>query len=300
MLTRRSVLGAAGAGLALAGSGWPRLSESRAAGAPVTPGVPAGIADAATLETLPGKKPLIRLAYRPPNYESPIEYFRTPITPNDEFFVRYHLSDIPRRRCRDLEARGRRRRRQWADRAHARRSEDAAGRRGRRRQPVLGQPARPVQAARAGRRMGLWRDGLRALEGRPAQGRARQGRPQEGSDRDRVQRRRRAGLRQDARLHQEHSGVEGDRGIDADRLRDERRAAAASQRLPGAPHRAGLDRHLLDEAPHLDHGADQAAGRFLDEPGLPHSGRQVPGGGAFRLAGKRHRRRRSPRWSSTR
>src|SRR6202051_3082069 len=95
MLTRRSVLGAAGAGLTLAGSGWPRFSESRAAGAPVTPGVPAGIADAATMETLPGKKPLIRLSYRPPNYESPLDYFRTSITPNDEFFIRYHLSDIP-------------------------------------------------------------------------------------------------------------------------------------------------------------------------------------------------------------
>ena len=47
------------------------------------------------MESLPGKKPLIRLSYRPPNYESPLEYFRTPITPNDQFFVRYHLSDIP-------------------------------------------------------------------------------------------------------------------------------------------------------------------------------------------------------------
>ena len=68
------------AGSALAGSGWPRLSESRAAGAAVTPGVPAGIVDAATLETLPGKKPLIRLSYRPPNYEFPLDYFRNPIT----------------------------------------------------------------------------------------------------------------------------------------------------------------------------------------------------------------------------
>ena len=47
------------------------------------------------MEALPGKKPLIKLSYRPPNYEAPLEYFRTPITPNDEFFVRYHLSDIP-------------------------------------------------------------------------------------------------------------------------------------------------------------------------------------------------------------
>src|SRR6202795_5381068 len=95
MLTRRSVLGATGAGLALASSGWPRLSESRAAGAVLTPAVPAGVVDAAAMETLPGKKPLIRLSYRPPNYESPLDYFRTSITPNDEFFIRYHLSDIP-------------------------------------------------------------------------------------------------------------------------------------------------------------------------------------------------------------
>jgi DMSO/TMAO reductase YedYZ molybdopterin-dependent catalytic subunit len=47
------------------------------------------------METLPGKKPLIRLSYRPPNYEAPLDYFRTPITPNDEFYIRYHLSDIP-------------------------------------------------------------------------------------------------------------------------------------------------------------------------------------------------------------
>src|SRR5262249_23391467 len=49
----------------------------------------------AVLDALPGKKPLIKLTYRPPNYETPLEYFRTAITPNDAFFVRYHLADIP-------------------------------------------------------------------------------------------------------------------------------------------------------------------------------------------------------------
>ncbi len=97
MLTRRSLLEAAGAGAALGGSalGLPKLFAANAAGAELTPGVPAGIAAAAAMEALPGKKPLIRLSYRPPNYESPLDYFRTPITPNDEFFVRYHLSNIP-------------------------------------------------------------------------------------------------------------------------------------------------------------------------------------------------------------
>jgi sulfite dehydrogenase len=57
--------------------------------------LPDGIRNSAVLDSLPGKKPLIKLTYRPPNYETPIEYFRTAITPNDAFYVRYHLSFIP-------------------------------------------------------------------------------------------------------------------------------------------------------------------------------------------------------------
>src|SRR6476659_10948259 len=96
MITRRHLLGTAGAGAALAVSGLsPKFSEAETAGARLTPGVPEGVSTVATMEALPGKKPLIKLAYRPPNYEAPIEYLRTPITPNDQFFVRYHLADIP-------------------------------------------------------------------------------------------------------------------------------------------------------------------------------------------------------------
>jgi DMSO/TMAO reductase YedYZ molybdopterin-dependent catalytic subunit len=58
-------------------------------------GLPAGEYDTAVLAALPGKKPLIKLSYRPPNYETPLGYFRTTITPNDAFFVRYHLAAIP-------------------------------------------------------------------------------------------------------------------------------------------------------------------------------------------------------------
>jgi len=57
--------------------------------------LPEGTRAEAILDVLPGKRPLIKLAYRPPNYETPIEYFRSAITPNDAFYVRYHLSDIP-------------------------------------------------------------------------------------------------------------------------------------------------------------------------------------------------------------
>ncbi len=73
----------------------PGGARAQTAASMLTPGVPGGIATYANMATLPGKKPLIQLADRPPNYESPLEYFRTPITPNDQFFVRYHLSDIP-------------------------------------------------------------------------------------------------------------------------------------------------------------------------------------------------------------
>jgi DMSO/TMAO reductase YedYZ molybdopterin-dependent catalytic subunit len=61
----------------------------------LSPLLPVGTRAEAVLDTLPGKKPLIKLTYRPPNYESPLAYLRTAITPNDEFFVRYHLADIP-------------------------------------------------------------------------------------------------------------------------------------------------------------------------------------------------------------
>ncbi len=97
MLTRRSLLEAAGAGVALGGSALalPQFFRTEAAGAPLSPGVPGGLDTSAVMEALPGKKPLIKLSYRPPNYEAPLDYFRTPITPNDQFFVRYHLSNIP-------------------------------------------------------------------------------------------------------------------------------------------------------------------------------------------------------------
>ena len=44
----------------------------------------------------PQKRPLIRLTSRPPQLETPFAVFNSSvITPNDAFFVRYHLADIP-------------------------------------------------------------------------------------------------------------------------------------------------------------------------------------------------------------
>lgn len=48
------------------------------------------------LARYPGKRPLLRLTARPPQLETPFSVFdEGPLTPNDAFFVRYHLADIP-------------------------------------------------------------------------------------------------------------------------------------------------------------------------------------------------------------
>jgi DMSO/TMAO reductase YedYZ molybdopterin-dependent catalytic subunit len=75
-------------GLAWAGSG---LILPRAFAA----GLPAGAIESGIMHALPGKQPLIKRSFRPPNYETPIAYFDEPFTPNDAFFVRYHLAVIP-------------------------------------------------------------------------------------------------------------------------------------------------------------------------------------------------------------
>jgi DMSO/TMAO reductase YedYZ molybdopterin-dependent catalytic subunit len=91
MLDRRHVLKAGGA-LALLGSAPLALAAER----PDLPtGLPQGDYDTAVLDALPGKQPLIKLSYRPPNYETPVSYFNSEYTPNDAFFVRYHLAGIP-------------------------------------------------------------------------------------------------------------------------------------------------------------------------------------------------------------
>jgi DMSO/TMAO reductase YedYZ molybdopterin-dependent catalytic subunit len=91
---RRQLLQGAGA-MTLLGAG-------RALGAPVggtgslgLAELPDGTLAEQTLYALPGKVPLIKKTFRPPNFETPVEYFRTPVTPNNAFFVRYHLAGIP-------------------------------------------------------------------------------------------------------------------------------------------------------------------------------------------------------------
>ncbi|HEY2678695.1 MAG TPA: molybdopterin-dependent oxidoreductase [Steroidobacteraceae bacterium] len=87
MEMRRKILKAALGGASMMGSGL--ISRTAQAG------LPQGALDSTVLETLPGKQPLLKRAYRPPNYESPVSYFDAPITPNERFFVRWHLMDVP-------------------------------------------------------------------------------------------------------------------------------------------------------------------------------------------------------------
>src|SRR5438105_4313316 len=47
------------------------------------------------LMRFPEKTDLILLTDRPPNLETPLQYFRQDLTPNEAFFVRWHLGIVP-------------------------------------------------------------------------------------------------------------------------------------------------------------------------------------------------------------
>ena len=85
----KGATGTLAGGVLLPHLGW---TAELAPGLPSSPegGLPAGAMASSTLEALPGKRPLIKRTYRPPNYETPIELFRQPHTPNDAFYVRWH------------------------------------------------------------------------------------------------------------------------------------------------------------------------------------------------------------------
>ena len=91
MTSRRRFLASA-SGLALAGMS----SLARAQGSPLGPdSLPAGTLGSGELAALPGKVPLIKKTWRPPNFETPVAHFAEAFTANDAFFVRYHLASIP-------------------------------------------------------------------------------------------------------------------------------------------------------------------------------------------------------------
>jgi DMSO/TMAO reductase YedYZ molybdopterin-dependent catalytic subunit len=89
-LLRQTTIGAA----ALGGAGY--CGAIRAFAAETTK-LPFGNGDR-PLVKYPQKRPLIQMTTRPPQLETPFSVFdEGVITPNDAFFVRYHLADIPLR-----------------------------------------------------------------------------------------------------------------------------------------------------------------------------------------------------------
>lgn len=83
----------ASAGALVAAAGAARSTSLLADAEPALPG---GATGSASLEALPDKLPLIRRTWRPPNFETPLELLDSAYTPNEAFFVRYHLAAIPR------------------------------------------------------------------------------------------------------------------------------------------------------------------------------------------------------------
>ncbi|MGQ0578796.1 MAG: molybdopterin-dependent oxidoreductase [Betaproteobacteria bacterium] len=94
MHSRRDFLKVSAGGLLLAGG--IRGADPAAWADSLGPAaLPSGALQSAQLEALPGKLPLVRKSFRPPNFETPVRFFNEAFTPNDAFFVRYHLADIP-------------------------------------------------------------------------------------------------------------------------------------------------------------------------------------------------------------
>ncbi len=71
-------------GLLIPGLSWRASADS----------LPAGAIASEIMDALPGKRPLIKRSFRPPNYETPVPAFRADYTPNDAFYVRWH-SGVP-------------------------------------------------------------------------------------------------------------------------------------------------------------------------------------------------------------
>jgi DMSO/TMAO reductase YedYZ molybdopterin-dependent catalytic subunit len=94
-------LSAAGGGLALAnltGTDWLLAQEpTQSAGLPAFtgPGANPYWNSVGPYVTEPQKAPLILLTDRPVQLETPRHFFRTAFTPNEAFFVRWHLPEIP-------------------------------------------------------------------------------------------------------------------------------------------------------------------------------------------------------------
>jgi DMSO/TMAO reductase YedYZ molybdopterin-dependent catalytic subunit len=102
MATRRDFLKTTAGGLVLARTGFLTSALASAANPKLGPSeLPSGMLESSLMDALPGKVPLIKKTFRPPNYETPVSYFNEAFTPNNAFYVRYHLVNIPEVNARD-------------------------------------------------------------------------------------------------------------------------------------------------------------------------------------------------------
>jgi len=93
MVDRRTVLRGATGAIASVGLGLVKSISGASAEGSTT--LPFGNGER-SLVSYPGKRPLLQMTARPPQLETPFSvYNEGVITPNDAFFVRYHLADIP-------------------------------------------------------------------------------------------------------------------------------------------------------------------------------------------------------------
>jgi DMSO/TMAO reductase YedYZ molybdopterin-dependent catalytic subunit len=91
---RREFLRLLGGAAAVGAAGLP-TSFTRAA--EHAAGVTGSSAGAGNLMRLPEKVPMIVLTDRPVNAETPLKYYRQDLTPNEAFYVRWHLGILPTR-----------------------------------------------------------------------------------------------------------------------------------------------------------------------------------------------------------
>jgi len=91
--------GAAGSGLlpALARAAQSSGSRGAPAGGGAANAAAAGGGAAPQLVKFPEKTDLILITDRPPNLETPLRWFREDLTPNEAFYVRWHLGILPTR-----------------------------------------------------------------------------------------------------------------------------------------------------------------------------------------------------------
>ena len=288
MITRRHLLGTAGAGAALAVSGLgPKFSNAEAAGVGLSPGVPEGVSSYVTMGTLPGKKPLIQLADRPPNYEAPLEYLRTPITPNDQFFVRYHLADIPEVKAEGYKI--------------AVGGDGANGTAELTLDDLKKMPAVEVVAVNqcSGNRRGLSKPHVAGVEwGYGAMGCARWKGARLKDVLDKI------GLKKEA-IEVSFGGADGPainttpdfiKSIPVWKAMEESTLIAYEMNGQPLPHFNGFPARIVVPGwtgtywmKHVNaiNALTKPQGGILDEPRLPHSGRQVPGPGSFHHPGER-------------